>query len=284
MPCTHIFLKKVTKYLCFSFFYNIFGIIINKINYLQMGNIDDYNELLDAIKAVKDEDAIAPRIPAGIMFQECEDLYHWAKHDLLELTKYNFKPEMLELLLKQTGATREAQSRWMQDANTKEDAQVEWNKVEGEAYAFRKELEDICTYAYRNEEEPLSVLAKIKEGAGDADMIQDLNDLAVLGKNNPEPLMAINVGMGMFNKAADLSDYLAELRAKANGEHFSQSESKLIRDKAHTLLKETLDEIRACGRFVFRNDDSRRKGYFSRYIRLQNTKRRKDSKDNETED
>lgn len=249
-----------------------------------MGNIDDYMDLLEDIKAVKNEDAIAPGIPAGIMFQECDDLYHWAKHDLPELTKYNFKPETLELLLKQTGAAREAQSRWKQDSDVKAESQREWEKVEAEAYAFRKELEDICTYAFRNQEDLLATLSGIKEGSGDADMIQDLNDLAVLGRTNPELLRAINVGIEMFDKAAQLSDFLAELRAKANGEHYSQKESKLIRDKAHTLLKVTADEVKACGRFVFRNDESRRKGYYSRYLKWKNARRKSKSEDEDADE
>jgi hypothetical protein len=43
--------------------------------------------------------------------------------------------------------------------------------------------------------------------------------------------------------------------------------SKIIRDKAYTYMKALVDEIREAGKYVFRNDKNRLKGYSSEYWR-----------------
>ncbi len=47
------------------------------------------------------------------------------------------------------------------------------------------------------------------------------------------------------------------------------SVAKSLRDKAFTHLKEAVDEIRAAGKYVFKNDPERFKGYMSQYFRKQ---------------
>jgi hypothetical protein len=44
-------------------------------------------------------------------------------------------------------------------------------------------------------------------------------------------------------------------------------EKKVLRDRACTHLKETVDTIRQCGQFVFWKDPDRIKGYASEYFR-----------------
>ena len=68
-------------------------------------------------------------------------------------------------------------------------------------------------------------------------MIQDLNDLAVLGRENTDPLTAINYDMAKLENAATLADEMAEVLAIANGDKAEQNESKLTRDRAYTHLK-----------------------------------------------
>ena len=70
-------------------------------------------------------------------------------------------------------------------------------------------------------------------------MIQDLSDLSVLGKAN-QPLLAA-----------------------MNGERAENNSAKTIRDKAYTLLKKAVDEIREAGKYVFWKNPDRLKGYYS---------------------
>ena len=58
---------------------------------------------------------------------------------------------------------------------------------------------------------------------------------------------------------------MADLRARANGEKFEDDQNNLLRDQIYTLLKQSVDEVKDCGKYVFRKDESRLKGYYSRY-------------------
>jgi hypothetical protein len=60
---------------------------------------------------------------------------------------------------------------------------------------------------------------------------------------------------------------MAALFAAATGDRIDLSESKKIRDKAYTHLKEVVDEVYAYGQYVCRDDDERLKGYRSNYLR-----------------
>ena len=106
---------------------------------------------------------------------------------------------------------------------------------------------------------------KIKEGSGDDDMIQDLANLAVLGKANSPLLEATNFDLNLLDKAEKLSDTLPGILAAANGDKASNSAVKNIRDQAYSYLKIRVDEVRRYGKFVFRDNKDRRVGYLHHY-------------------
>ncbi len=87
------------------------------------------------------------------------------------------------------------------------------------------------------------------------------------GKANIAELEKAKYDLGNFDVAAQQSDTLAELLAKANGATLDNSKAKEIRDRAYTHLKEAIDELRATGKYAFRKDPERYKGYISRYKR-----------------
>ena len=100
----------------------------------------------------------------------------------------------VENLPERAGALREAQSVWMREFKSREEAEEEWIKQAPEAFKMRDKLLDAFRYAFRKQDYLLSNVAVIAGGHGREDMIQDLNDLAVLGRANTsllEPLILI---------------------------------------------------------------------------------------------
>ena len=65
------------------------------------------------------------------------------------------------------------------------------------------------------------------------------------------------------------SDLMERVRAIAegSGEAASDKEVKINRDKAFTLLKKAVDEVRDYGRYIFWRDEARKYGYASDYRR-----------------
>ncbi len=121
----------------------------------------------------------------------------------------------------------------------------------------------------------LSRVSAIADGNSHADMIQDLNDLVVLGKLHLPELAAIKFNTDQLDEAAALADKMADLLGKASSED-DTSETKKLRDKAFTLCKESVDGIRKCGQYVFWRDEERVKGYGCAYNRRYRGKKRRE--------
>lgn len=242
-----------------------------------MANTDDYNSKLQQIKAIEDEHALYPYMPVDIFLQEAENLYHWALSDLAELQKAGMTKEFINDLPVRAGACREAQALWQNSRNSKEEAEKKWTEESPLAYELRDGLLHAFRFAFRKNSDLLSTLSKIADGTGHADMIQDLNELAILGNNNKELLKQINFNQNKLAAARKTSDAMANLLGIVNGDRMSKDESLIIRNKAYTYLKEAVDEIRDCGKYVFWKQADRLKGYRSAYLSKLNKKSRTES-------
>lgn len=241
-----------------------------------MANIDDYNDLLADIQAIPDEETTEPTLPVDVALQEAENLHHWSLDDAAALEVVGITADMISALPVRAGACREAQSIWNKDYRSQQEAQKQWAEQAPDAYTLRDDLLASMRFAYRKDEALLSRVSAITEGGGHADMIQDLNDIAVLGRENTDRLTAIGFDLDQLDLAATRADELADLLAEANGDKADANQSKLIRDKAYTHLKAQVDEIREAGKYVFRKDPNRLKGYASDYWRRQNRKKADD--------
>ena len=235
-----------------------------------MANIDDYNAKIGEILAIPDKDVFEPTIPVDVFLQESENLGKWAMMDLAPLAAVGITDVKIADMAVRTGALREAQSVWFKDRNAQLDAQREWGIQSPLAFGLRDELVHTFRYAFRNEASLIARVTAKAEGNTNSDMIQDLNDLSVLGKNNTELLQNIGFDLSKLDAAAEASAAMAELLAAANGDKSVQNETKMIRDKAFVYLKQLVDEIRDAGKYVFWKNEKRLKGYRSEYLRQKN--------------
>ncbi len=242
-----------------------------------MANVEDYNAKLETIKAIPDESIKQPNIPVDVALQENENLFQWCLEDAVKLATAGITLEMLDDFPVRIGACREAESIWNKDFRSQKEAQKEWSEQSPLAYELRDRLLHTMRYAYRKDEALLKRVAAIADGNGHPDMIQDLNDLSVLGKENPESLTEVSFDLTELDTSGNSSDSMASLLAEANGDKAEQNESKVIRDKAFMHMKELSDEIRAAGKFVFWKDKTRYKGYTSSYWRHKNSRKTKPS-------
>jgi hypothetical protein len=113
-------------------------------------------------------------------------------------------------------------------------------------------------------------------------MIEDLNDLSLLGKDNTRLLEAINFDLSLLDKAAQTSREMAVLLDEKDRERERErgepSEAKKIRDQAYTHLKEAVDDILEAGKFVFRQNKKRLRKYASAYRRNTTSKKKRSRK------
>ena len=226
----------------------------------------NYDAKVATLQAIPATEVILPTTPVDVSLQEAEDLYSWAIEDqaALEAKGIPWETTVVDIPVR-AGALRYAQSEWMKERFGREEAIKVWKEESPRAYEMRNDLIADFRFAYRKNENVLARVRTIAEGTGDADMIQDLSDISVLGNANTAELEAINFDLAQLDLAAQRADELAELLAKANGAQLENASAKDIRDRAYTHLKEAVDELRDFGKYVFRKDPNRYKGYISRY-------------------
>lgn len=212
-----------------------------------------------------------PNMPIHTFIQEAEDLHHWCQKDKEALTGAGLGWSIVDDLPHRARLLREAESHWFRERFSREEAEKEWNQSSPRAYELRDRLLRAMRYAFRNDAAILKRVSQITAGTGHADMIQDLNDIAHLGRDNPAPLQAINLDLAELDLAATLSQEMGSLLAKVNGDRMENSSAKIRRDRAYTWLKLAVEEIRACGQYALFNNAERRNGYTSQYFRLRRT-------------
>ncbi|XOV93312.1 MAG: hypothetical protein ACFHWX_01110 [Bacteroidota bacterium] len=228
---------------------------------------EDYSKLLPILEAIPTEEVMIPNVPVDVYIQEAYDLQAWIKDDHNKLKKAGLDPELIAELPVRSGALRHAQSTWMKEQYSQEEAEREWNEKSPAVYELKNSLEASFRFAFRRRTDLLSKVQVIEEGYGHADMVQDLSDLAVLGKANTNLLQAIGMDMKELEVAENHSSEMATLLGRVNGDKFDDSKSKVMRDRAYTHLKRLVDEIRVTGKYVFRKDKEKLRGFSSAYFR-----------------
>jgi len=234
-----------------------------------MSSTTDYNELLPILSAINPADVLTPNLPIDVFVQESENLFHWCLDDESALTRVGLDWNLVTTLPVRAGACRESQSLWIKERNTRQEAELAWKDQAPLAFGLRDQLIHDFRFAFRKFDGLLAQVDEIALGDTNSDMVQDLNDLAVLGKSNTDLLAAINFDSSLLDRAADLSDSMGDLLGATNGERKEDSEAMLIRNKAFTYLKQAVEEIRECGKFAFWRTPERLKGYNSDYWKQQ---------------
>jgi hypothetical protein len=232
-----------------------------------MSHKEDFEKKIEAIKAIPDKEVATPNMPMETYHKEAEYLEKWCQKDKAKLVAAGLDWSLVEDLPYRNGASRETQANWAYKRFQRKEAQDKWAKESPAAYDLRDSVVHSMSYAYRKLPDLLAKVRAVAEGDGDADMLQDLNVLHIIGRENLGPLEAIGFDMSLIDKLARTGETMASLRASASVDSDEVEELKVLRDKAYTHLKEAVDEIRQCGQYVFWRDESRRAGYASEYLR-----------------
>lgn len=228
------------------------------------------NEILScerAFMAIPFAKVKSPNIPVDKYLQEAANLYHWCQPDKPQLLGAGLSEKFIDTLPVRADACRKAESLWIKARNTTGTTARQWAQRSVKGYRLRNQLLHTFRYAFRKNKQLLANVADIASGTGDPDLIQDLNDLAVLGRHNSPLLEQINLDNRLLTQAAILSDEMAGLLAAAKSEKIRKTEIRIIRNRAYTYLKEAVDEVKNCGKFVFWENPGRLRGYASAYRR-----------------
>lgn len=224
---------------------------------------DDFELWKDQIENLPPSDVNLPALPIDDFAASSETLAVEAAEDRDELAGAGMDIMIIDDVSPLSGALRYCQALWMSEYRVQQEARKQWKEQSHKAYEFRDGLLHHLSFAYRDNEDIKKKVMRIREGGSNADMVQDLIELAVLGEKYPEQLTAINFDVAQLEQARTLSQEMAELLAASNGSNDENSVTKLQRDKAYTLLADKVRTIREYGQYVFWQDEDRKKRYYA---------------------
>jgi len=209
-----------------------------------------------------------PNLPVDVANNEAMYLYEIATRDKDKFATTDVDVALIESLPVRVGGLRYSQTLWTQVFASKSEIEKQWSLISTEGFELRDELLHFCRYAYRKDKALMDIVHRIAEGATNADMIQDLSELAMLGKNNPTQLEAVSLDLLKLDRASKLAEQGGLLLGKVNGDRDDNLKiDKDTRDRAFTYLKEAVDAIREAGRFLFWKDEEKSEQYISAYFR-----------------
>jgi len=222
---------------------------------------DDFESCKDQIESVSPAEVKLPNQPIDEFATATETLAVEANKDRDALTAAGLDPALIDDLTVYSGALRYCQAQWMGEYRARQEAQKEWLEQSPLAFEFRNDLLHHFSFAYRRHDDINKKVMRIREGDTNADMVQDLIELAVLGEKYPDPLTAINFDLNLLQQARTQSQNMSELLAANNGAKGENSENKLLRDKAYTLLAEKASTVREYGHYLFWKDEEKSARY-----------------------
>lgn len=209
----------------------------------------------------------ASHLPAATALQEAHDLLVFCQRPHIQeaLVTVGQPTDFVSELELRVDAARQAQSEWVSARDRTKS--VSLIALEESATALRSELLAIARYHLRGSEAE-SALGRVRGGDSVAELVQDLHDLAAVIEKN--------AGAFSRDRSFDLAARVAEARSLAERLSDGVSDERVgpepgstreLRDRAFSYLDDFVSEVRAAGRYAFRNQPSELKGFASRYRR-----------------
>ncbi|MBI3074529.1 MAG: hypothetical protein HYY84_20645 [Deltaproteobacteria bacterium] len=172
---------------------------------------------------------------------------HWAR-----FVAIGFAERWLRQAEDGAAALSEAQAGWLA---TRDRGRSHAEKALIETcFSTRDDLLATCGYVFRNNESARTKIAAIREGEGIYDCAQDLKDVSALIETDRAAFDAIGFDWDKVASARAMSDEVLKVHATESVAK-TLDEAKALRDRVYTWTNLAVDEIRAAGLYVLRNEN-----------------------------
>lgn len=228
------------------------------------------------LEAISDCELRYPsNIPIPIYLREAEKLLAVGQRDLSALERVGFDKNLLVDLDTRIDVLREAQSLLNSSRGGKGEARRQWNDAAREGCKLHDNLKRALLFINRNVPFKQSLIRKAGKGRTPAAMIQSLNNLVYLARDEKSSLAGINFDMQRLNSVESFIERLGKLLGAADAEKAGQKTVLRLRNAAYTHLYEGLKELRDFGLYLYGDDDLKKLDYTSDYLRAKRLKRKR---------
>jgi hypothetical protein len=228
----------------------------------------DLDALRSTLLALPAGDVDSPDLPVAVVLQEAHDLRTLCADAKVRerLVSVGLQSTALDALAIAEGALRVAQSEWVVSRDRSKDEAQKAREARG--MELRAELAAAVRWNLRAERKALAVLSVIQEGEGVADLVQDLDDLAMLIVQYL-PAFASDQSFDAPARAEEARTLGAEIRAglSQTRQPGAQEASKDLRDRAFSYLDDLKTRVRESARYAYRKEPAFSARFASAYKR-----------------
>lgn len=236
-----------------------------------------FDELQDVLMAIPEEKIVYTTMPY-------EEAMHEGQRVAALVTKYrdrlirsDIDPVHLDTIFERAGAVAYCVAVLESYVKISTNNVKIYREKKEEGYKIRKELFEALEYVFRLDKTTLNLIKNIRKGAGDLDMIKDLNSIHLLCTNNLERLGKAHVEQSLIDRSLQLYTELSQLTAKIEIDPERIDKAKKMCNRAWTYLWEAMQEIYAAGRFVFTREPEIQELFFIEYYQKLGKSRNKNS-------
>jgi hypothetical protein len=238
-----------------------------------VSNYDDYLALETEISNIPAESVCAPDIPVEVLAKEGEQVCDWVQLDKNAFDGVNFDWTVVTSLKQRIGAAIYAEATWSNKRLLQQDSLKTFNTMRLGAEKLRSDVLAALAFACFGMPDVEKTISDIRQGSSHADLILDLTRISVLCNQYARELQKINFDFKLLDEVTATAGEMGTLLGQADSGKLLECKERVMRDKAYTSLKNAIDKVRTCGKYVCRSNPERLKGYFSEFIRSKNRQR-----------
>lgn len=217
----------------------------------------------DALRALSSEYAAQPDIPIGVAIQEFASLSRLSKTSSARLLKAGITMAQIDGMARFATRLRGYETAWQRARASVKLASRERQEL-ADAELLKRKLLDGGRWALRKDQDALEELARIAEGSGIEDLIQDLTELVGFWGSYAAALRHTDITSQDLSRAAALADSLdAAARKEANS--LDAAAAMELRNRCYWAADELARELREGGRYVYRLEPKTAAKFSSRY-------------------
>jgi hypothetical protein len=229
-----------------------------------MSDQTDFEALLPKLQAIDPKLVNDPDMPVEQAIKEGQVMVTVAREDVNELVAVKFDPATIDELETAVFGFSTAQANMVATLGEQKGAARQWLIEEPGLLKLLKKLLAASRYALRNVPDAFKAVKHIAKGGSKPNRVQDLADIAALGKKYVSYFEAINFDITLLDVAEQKAKTLLSLQALVFAEKSTKG-SKDVRDRSFIYMRGLMAQVLSAAKYAFTDDPERLSRYYSAY-------------------
>ncbi len=231
-----------------------------------------FNEDLPLITAAVRDKYYTPSMAMHVYLEEAEGYTEVLSRTVDHMVSLGYQHKDAELFNRRVAGARTAQATMKSYIDEQRINTITFKKLFPEVEKLRDYILVRMKIIVEESPHKADLVKSISKGKCISDTIEDLFELGKIGETMIPELAVVKVSVADINRAKELATTLGRIHKASQMDSSVNTESRIIRDKAVTLLRESIIVLRKWARIVYKKDKVMRMKFFSQHTRNKSRK------------